>query len=223
VIVSRLAVAALVLPLSGCFTSLTLERISPSQRYMDFVNDVTAARREPSGAVVICVFGLPARTPSPFGHGHTAFSVTLPPNPRVQIPKSVRREIPEYQVTAADVGGACPAKVDAATPLPVRRIESSKLGHPDFFMISYDALAPLMGAGTDPSALWVVDSTYKRLLYIDESPRFEGLRAVQIRTFEREVKGEPAYALLLPLAVVGDVLMSPIYLLMALAGGPHGR
>jgi hypothetical protein len=46
---------------------------------------------------------------------------------------------------------------------------------------------------------------------------------VRIHTGEREVPPQPAYLLLLPFAVTWDVLMIPFYLLLALAGGPHGR
>jgi hypothetical protein len=228
----RLAAAALILPLAGCATSLTMERISPTEKYSDFVSDVTSAHRLPSGAVVLCVVGRPARTPSPFGGGYTAFSVTLPPHASPTMPKSIRREIPEYRIATADVGGACAAD-DRAAPLPVRRIDSGLLGDPDFSFIDYEKLAPLvLGPTAEPAAVWVVDSYYSwnrqgsslpNVIYVDESARFEGRRAVKIETGQRNVKGEPAYVLLFPFAVAWDVLMIPFYLLMALMGGPHGR
>jgi len=224
---SRLLIVVAAFPpaLAGCATIGTMERISPSEPGFDIVTEVTRAHRQLSGAIVVCVVGEPALPAVRFSTPdyNTAFSLILPPDASVSVPQGVPRRVPEFQVTAADVGGACPEQVDPATPLALRRIESSELGNPDFSMIRYDALAPLVGPGTEGTAAWVIDSVSgggpprKRIVYVDASPRFEGARAVEIKTGPREVKGNPAYALLLPFAIVLDVVMAPIYLLAALA------
>lgn len=217
-------VAAFVLLLAGCATSLTIERISPSGGQSDYVRDVTSAYRQPSGAVVVCVVGTPAQTPSPFGSRVTAFSLTLPPGASVSVPKSVRREIPRFQVTAANVGAACPQNnIEPAISIPVRRIESSRIGDRSYFNPDYDEFTALLGPDSEGSAVWTVYTGYTTLFYVSESPRFEGRRAVKIQTYEREVEGQPAYLALLPFAVAFDVLMVPVYLLWALAGGLHGH
>lgn len=221
-------VAALPSALAGCATIGTMERLSPSEPHSDMVMEVTAAHRQPSGAIVVCVVGEPAHAgPSLFTPDYTtAFSLILPPDAPVRVSPGAHRHAPQFQVTAANVGGACPENADPATPLAVRRIDSSELGNPDFSMVRYDALEPLLvGPGTEGAALWVIDSRWagsaprKKIVYVDALPRFEGARAVEIATGPREVKGQPAYALLLPFAIVFDVLMSPLYLLAALASG----
>jgi hypothetical protein len=220
--IQSLLAMAFALALGGCATSLTTERISPTDLQRDFVSEVSSAHRQASGAVVVCVVGRVAQTPWPFKSWDTPFSLTLPPNTPVIVAKSIRREIPRYEIKTADVGGACPEKADGATALPVHRIEASRLGLARYDSLDYDTLAAhVAGPGMDGSAVWVVDYGYKEIFYLDESPRFEGRRAVRIHTGEREVPAQPAYLLLLPLAVVWDVLMFPVYLLLALGGGLH--
>jgi hypothetical protein len=61
--------AVAVLQLAGCATSLTMERISPTEHRADFVGEVKSAHLQPSGTVVVCVLGQRAHTPWPFGGG----------------------------------------------------------------------------------------------------------------------------------------------------------
>jgi hypothetical protein len=218
----RSIAAVFVIALGGCATSLTVERISPTDLQSDFVRHVTSAHRQASGAVVMCVVGEVAHTPWPYAKQDAVFSLTLPPNAPVTVEKSARREIPRYPIKAADVGGACAETLDGATALPVHRIEGSRLGATSYFSLDYDAFAAhVAGPGKEGAAVWVVNYGYKEVFYVDESARFEGRRAVRIHTGEREVPAQPAYLLLLPFAVVWDVLMIPVYLLIGLEGGLH--
>jgi hypothetical protein len=205
---------ALALAVSGCATSLTVERVSPTDPQSDWVADVISAHRQPSGAVVVCVVGTPAHTPWPFKSGEAPFSLTLPPGANVSVfTKSIRRHIPRYPVKQADVGGPCPEKLEGATPLAVHRIAREP------YSLDDDSLSPLL---SKEAGILVVETTYRSIFYVDESPRFEGRRAVWIRTDDRDVAGKPAYLLLLPFAIAWDVLMIPLYLIMALGGGLHG-
>jgi len=217
---AKVLTAVFALPLAGCATSLTMERISPSSGQSDFVAEVKSAHRQPSGAVVICVVGRPAQTPFPFKSWDTPFSLTLPADASVTVRKSVRYEMAQFQVSAANVGDACPQHIAPATEVLVRRIEPIADGD---FSPDHDQFIALVGSDAESAGVWTAYTGFTRVYYVSEAPRFAGRRAVEIKTGDREIAGQPAYLALLPFALVFDVLMSPIYLLWALAGGPHGR
>jgi hypothetical protein len=220
----RIFAAMALLPLAGCATSLTMERISPTERRADFVREVKSAHREPSGTVVVCVLGQRAHTPWPFGSGaNEEFSVSIPPDAPVTLRKSIRYEIPRFEVSAANVGRPCPAEPGPSTAVPVRTLRRAEIPDRSYFSPDYPEFMALVGAGDEAPALWTVDVGYLRLFYVSDALRFENRRAVEIETGPRDVEGQPAYVALLPFAVVWDVLALPFYLLWALAGGPHGR
>jgi hypothetical protein len=54
------------------------------------------------------------------------------------------------------------------------------------------------------------------VVYVSEEPVFQQARAIEIATDFRKVEGRPAYAMLLPFAVVFDIVMFPVQLAAAL-------
>ena len=79
-------------------------------------------------------------------------------------------------------------------------------------------LAALFDSRAGPPAVYVYvykSSGYPEIIYVAPEARFDGARAVHIERGPRPVKGNPAYVVVLPFAVVFDVVVSlPGLLLM---------
>lgn len=132
----------------------------------------------------------------------------------------MRDEIPELPLSADNVRGKCPEGRASAIPIPVRHTETADRTP---FRPDYGQLMASLAADAEGASVRVVRASYPRVYFVSDQPEFAGKRAVHIVTRERKVDGRPGYIAVLPLALVSDLLLLPVYAFMALTGIPHGQ
>lgn len=227
----RIFSIATLLLAGGCATSLTMKAVDPGTEEMDmefdYVADVTAAYRDEAGNVTVCVTGKPAGS-NYWIPGDRAYSLHFPAAAEPGLRVSYHKTIPEYQITAEDVGGRCRAPAAGWMELPVRTVEAADFaenpGDRSWSGMSDKALKAFIESDAEAPAIYRFnydpfsgDSSAElmTIVYVSEKPVAGEVRAVEIATSRRLVKGQPAYALLLPFAVVYDVVTFPLQLIVA--------
>ena len=213
------------LPAGGCATALTVDAIIPGEGEDDFdyVANVDSAWRDEAGNVTLCVTGMPAG--GNYWLGPTRdFRIVYPGAAAPALTVFYHESIPEYRITAADVGGGCPKTMKGMSPLPVLRIHAREFGDGDYFEMSDAKLAEFFDTSAEAPAVymfyyrvsWSTDSDLTNIVYVHEAPLYGAARAVEIATHGRKRDGSPAHVLLLPFAVAYDVVTFPVQLLFAL-------
>lgn len=218
---------ATMLQTGGCATALTLDAIDPGEEEdkSDYVNGITAAWRDEAGNVTVCVTGMPAGGNSWMG-GTRNYSISYPGASSPELKVSYHDAIPQYRLMATDVGGGCP---NAGEPLPVHiayaREFAREPGGKSWSGMSDEALTEFFETRAEAPAIYefMYDPSWSdsgvelmNVVYVSEEPVFGQARAVEIATDMRKVEGRPAYAMLLPFAVVFDIVMFPVQLAAAL-------
>lgn len=211
---------------SGCATYNVVDQINPSDEGgsratgRDHVYDVTAAMRAEDGTVTICVTGTQAGA---FFYSSSDFSITVPAETFVRAP---HRLLSRFVATEEYVGGPCPAtrsqSLSRATPLPIETVRNRDFGGDGVWPLSDDTLrasfaetaAPAIYKFVGPS--WVGSGDFVDIVYVHDAAAVEGDRAFEIYTPIRKIDGNPAWIVLVPFAVVFDVVTGPIQLLFAL-------
>lgn len=208
--------------LAGC-TANILERTSPNPNgYPDQVTAVTSAHQRDDGSVVVCVIGKPGAIPAftlAGGSPDEAFSLILPADTtgRLTIDRA-HASLPRYLPGVADAAGACADRAPPGTPLPVHAVTNGDLGYPEHERLTNipdAALEDLFDSRAGPPAIYVhtwSPADYREIIYVAPEARFDGARAVFMEPGRRPAQGNPAYIAALPVAVVVDVLMAPVYL-----------
>ncbi|MDH3703977.1 MAG: hypothetical protein OEU46_21995 [Alphaproteobacteria bacterium] len=215
-VVSAVAVAA------GC-TANTWEKISPnSEGYWDHVEAVTSAGRRDDGSIVVCVIGRPAAVPPFVGDRQAeAFSLVLSAEIAGLVAIDAHPYMRRYRLTKADVAGPCQGSVADASAVPVHTFRHGDLGYPegDRFNRIPTAVGAFIEHRASPPAVYVFMTNLSgnktaNIVYAATEARFDGGRAVLIQPGQRPVKGKPGYIAALPVTVVVDVLLLPVYLYM---------
>jgi len=216
-----LLVLAAALALGGCATSLTWSKIEPGddKRDADYPSEVTAAYRDANGNVTVCVNGREAG--AFFFDTQFALSFPAAASPQFDRDAGTHRMIPEYRVTAADVHGGCPGKLDGLLELPVLVVRAKDFGNADYAGMSDKALAEFFEHRARAPAIYMFyyrpfssDPTLLfKLVYVSEKTAHDPVRAVEIATRERQLKPQPAFIAALPFAAVFDLVMFPFEIL----------
>lgn len=225
--IHKLLLAATALLLSGCATALTVDAISPGEEAddSDYVSGVTAAYRHQAGDVAVCVTGMPAGA-NYWISGYREYVLRYPAASTPDLKVMYHEAIPEYRVTAADVDGNCPAGRDGWTALPIHTVHAREFarepGGETWSGMSDAKLRDFVETRAEAPAVYVFNykSGYSddaidltNIVYVGEKPVQGTARAVEIATQMRTVEGKPGYILLLPFAVVYDVVTFPLQLL----------
>jgi uncharacterized protein YceK len=220
-----LVILAASFSMSGCATALTSAKISPGEeKQYDYVADVTAAYRDIAGNVVICVTGMPAGA-NYWIPGNRNYTLNFPASSSPNLEVFYHKTIPRYQVTMADVKNTCPEKQEGLMALPVLTVHARDFGNEDYSGMSDEALKEFFRTRAKAPAIytffykagWVSGpSEFFNIVYVSEKPIHGKANAVEIATGFRKVKGEPGYVLLVPFAVLFDIVTFPIQLLFAL-------
>lgn len=221
-----MALACAASMLAGCAVPRTLQKISPDpDRYSDSVDSVNSAQRRDDGSVAICVTGKPAAPPALDGEYREAepYSLILPADTRGRLAiDEAQPSLRRYALTGADVAGACADDSASGTPLPVHAVGPGDVGYPGSTItllkeIPDANLAQLFETRSGPPAVYVYvykSSGYPEIIYVAPEARFDDARAVHIERDPRPVEGNPAYVVVLPFAVVFDVVVTlPVALL----------
>lgn len=212
----------------GCATALTVDAIRPGEDAdaFDTVYEVKTAWQDATGNVTLCVTGMPAG--ANYWMGNTReYSIHYPGASSPTLEVFYHDSIPQYPVTAADVKGRCPKTMKGMMALPIHRVHAREFGDGDYFEMSDEALAVFFENRAEAPAVymfdyrvsWSSDSELTNIVYVHEAPLQRNARAVEVATGMRAREGSAAYALLLPFAVVYDVVTFPVQLLAALAHG----
>ncbi len=214
--------------LSGCATYNTAQNIRPwgdEAQGMDSVSEVTAAWREADGNLRLCVVGTPAERSDNMAmlFPGAAYSIVFPAGlyetGAADASKLYRTKAaePEFNLTADNVEGPCPAPPTGWTALPVRRVQPGDLGVESFAFADDAALTALFAEGPDgPAVFEFAGHPSSALYYRAATPAFDGSAVVEIDLALREVEPRPAWILALPFALVFDVATSPVQLAICL-------
>ena len=219
--VVRTGLILLVFALSGCATYNTAQHIRPwgdGAHGFDQVDEVTAAWREPNGDIRVCVRGDPAE------RGHSTamlfkevdYSVVLPAGLFETGPESApalqrtKDPVPEFNLTAARVQGRCPDGGGGRTAIPVRRVLPAELGVESFaFADDADRETLFMAGAGGPVVFEFVETPSSSLYFRAGAPVFDGSRVVEIDLALREKEPRPAWILVMPFALLFDLVTSP--------------
>ncbi len=225
----RLSIFAMLVSLfalSGCATYNTAQHVRPwgdNAWGIDQIDTVTAAWREPSGDIRVCVTGDPAE------RAHTTavlfkgvdYSFVLPAGLYETAPESAPKlyrtkdPVPAFNLTAANIEGACPPDVDGA--IAIRRVTPGDLGADSFAFADERARAEMFaGAPAGPAVFEFVETPSSSLYYRHDAPVFDGSAIVEIDLALRKKEARPVWILVMPLALVFDVVTSPAQLAMCL-------
>lgn len=215
---------------SGCATALTIDAISPGEEKdeSDYVDNVETAWRDEAGNVTLCVTGMPAGGNHWLGSSRNysiVYPGASPPEPLYELHEA----IPNHFVTAADVKGGCSPSMAGMTQIPVQTVYDHEFrdtpysGRPDRAMATFlkdyaPAPAVYMYRGKIDSGAY--SGEFMKMFYARETPIEDDIYVVEIVTADRKREGRPGYVLLLPFAVVFDIVMFPVQLLAVLSA--HG-
>lgn len=215
----------------GCATALTLDAMDPGEEEdeSDYIADVRTAWRDEAGNVTLCVAGMPAGGNYWLG-GTRNYTVAFPAAASPVLKVFYHEAIPQYHLTAADVKGTCP---NAGEPLPIHTVRAEEFakepGGKSWSGMSDAALTEFFETRAEAPAIYKFlynpswgdsGADLMNVVYVSEEPVFRQTRAIEIATDFRKVEGRPAYAMLLPFAVVFDIVMFPVQLLAVLSA--HG-
>jgi len=220
-----LIIVATSLSMSGCATTLTSAKISPGEeKEYDYVADVTAAYRDIAGNIIICVTGKPAGA-NYWIPGNRNYTLNFPASSSPNLEVFYHKTIPQYLITMTDVKSGCPENQDDLMALPVLTVHARDFGNENYSGMSEGALTEFFETRAKAPAIykfhyenkWTnIPSHLFNIVYVSDKPIRGKVNAVEITTAFRKVKGKPAYALLLPFAVVFDVVTFPVQLLFVL-------
>jgi len=218
----------LVYMLSGCATYNTAQLIRPwgdRTRGFDRVERVTAAWREATGNIRVCVRDDPAERPytTAILFDDVNYSVLLPAGLYESAPENAPKlhrtkdPVPEFEPTAADVQGRC-GKSDAdQEPIEVRRVLPAELGVENFVYADYAARQQLFDAPpAGPVVFEFIEDPSSTIYYRGLSPAFDGSHIVEIDQSLREKEPRPGWTLALPFALAFDIATSPVQLFICL-------
>lgn len=223
----RISLAAALLlalfPTSGCATVMTAKTIYPGEgEDSDEVSKVNTAWRDDAGNITLCVTGMPAGVNFWLGRERN-YSIHYPAASSPRLEARHRETVPEYRVTAADVGRGCPNDMKGMTPLPIHHIRARDFAAGENFEVSYDAQAKFFNERAEAPAVYVLDRRENReygrdwtsFFHVREAPLKGNARVVEITTRKRKKEGNVGYVLMLPAAVAFDIVSSPVQLLVA--------
>lgn len=241
-----LAILALPLVQGGCATPAVLEKISPTKKVTDTVEDVTHAYRSPSDDVIVCVTGWPGGIDkeSPIQEFSIVFPAGAFTDKKRQAPELEQAGwqlgLPTFNVTTQSIRSPCPApdRSDAKSlaPVPVETIRETEFGFA-YFKGNLQG-APKRYFDDRPTVPTVyrflsssgcADGDKLHIVYVHDKAIFDGERVVHFSTHTRKIEGRKnyLYAALLPVTVVLDavafVVAMPMFLIllgMGDAGSP---
>jgi uncharacterized protein YceK len=213
------------LSLSGCATALTSEKISPGdEKRSDYVTDIIAAYRDKTDNIIICVSGRPAGA-NYWLLGDQIYTLNYPASSSPNLEVLYHKSIPQYLITAKDVQSRCPEELNDLIVLPILTLHARDFGNEDYSDMSEEALIEFFKTRAKAPAIykfhyevtWASTPSHLfNIVYVSDKPIHGKVNAVEITTRSRKVKGKPVYALLLPFAIVFDVVTFPVQLLLML-------
>ena len=192
---------------AGCATSDLMDDIEKPVFKTNVAIQATDAWRDENGTLVVCVNGWHARRwrvlgPAPFSFSIKPGSIEFPPAPGS--PYSY------YQVPEEQVGRACPERPGGAESVEVVRIEVEDGDEIDFPDSTDDAILAHTDLEREGPVLYSFDGVDKdrpaTFFYLRGGPLQAGLQLTQFDLPVEDVGSHPALILLVPVAIVIDVL-----------------
>lgn len=221
---------AAMLQTSGCATARTLDAISPGEEEdrSDYVAEVETAWRDEDGNVTLCVTGMPAGGNYRLGSARN-YSIVYPGASPPEPEYVLHEAIPIHPVTAENVKGGCAPSMTGMTQIPVHTVYDREFrdtpysGRPDRAMATFlknyaPAPAVYMYRGKADSGAY--SGEFMHMFHARETPIEDDIYVVEIGTAHRKVDGQPGYVLLLPFAVVFDIVTSPVQLMAMMFTDP---
>lgn len=224
----RLLILGTALACGGCASTLVINAIEPFEMESDHVSRVTDAYRDTEGNVRVCVIGEPATAyvlPREYPDFDQVYSLVYPAARTPELAAGGHESIPQYRITSADVNGGCPPAGPHLTSLPVFHPQMRQFGDMGYHGISDAALVDLFDSNAGLPAIYVFgpefSGPHRRIVYVPEGPERGLARAVEVATVPREVEGQPAFIMLLPVALAIDIVTSPVQFVLIVGMG-HG-
>lgn len=176
----------------GCATALTKDAISPGNEEdeFDYVADVTAAYRDAAGNVTLCVTGRPAGTNSWLG-GTRNYSIVYPGASSPEPMFALHEDIPIYDLTVADVKGACPPPMQGMAPISVHTVYGHEFRNTPSSVFPNRGLSTFLENYSPVPAVYmyrdkidteIFSGDVMKLYYTRETPFWDDIRTIEIPT-----------------------------------------